>query len=415
MPLVNLPDGTQASFPDDMPHDQIVSVIQKHLQKGTEQAPTPVMDSKTTVPTTSTSAPQATVASQVTASDSNAMSIGKAAVAGLSNGGADIAQGLGDTPTFVLKSLHLISPETANKLYAQTKTNTDMFRASANGDQSDSFNQAVNQHPLVAAGAKTATDIAGIAAGNRMISPMGVIAADAAPVAKSIAGLVGRMTGAGLVTQGGTDPDNKAAAFTLGSLTQPVADAGSLVLGKLGSKANTIDSIKDTMGATRSDSLQSTILNKVFSDLNGNEGTFNFNSAAKQLQKEIKALPPTSAMSPVIDTLRGIQKASAEIARGYKLSGLAIHAAGASTGAAAGYQEGGEEGAVAGGIIGGIGAGYAAHALKDMINSPTGMATLGALGKPGTTTAEISHFVKALVLGGVAKALNNHQTPEDNQ
>ncbi len=166
-----------------------------------------------------------------------------AVVGGLSSGGADIAEGIADTPTFIMHHLHIISPETAAKLYQASKENTDMFRPES-GDSSDPFKQAQQQHPIIEGGAKIATDIAGMAGGMRSIS-------GATAGIPAIAGIPTRAAGLGLINAAATNPEDKGSAFLQGAATSPMFDLAGAAASAAGNKINAVNTISKTLGETK--------------------------------------------------------------------------------------------------------------------------------------------------------------------
>lgn len=166
-----------------------------------------------------------------------------AVVGGMANGGADIAEGLGDTPTFILKHLHMISPETANKLYQATANNAKMFRPDSTS--SDAISQSVNEHPNVARIAKTGVDLMGLAVGNKMIPTSLLSSGSAAPVVN----IAARAAGQGLLGQAAADADHKDAGAVLGMAASPLLEAGGAVLGVLGNKVGATDAVNNVLSS----------------------------------------------------------------------------------------------------------------------------------------------------------------------
>lgn len=172
-----------------------------------------------------------------------------AGVGGLSSGGADIAEGISNTPVWLMQHLHIISPETAKKVYASNKDVLDVFRPDATGDQTDIINKGAQEHPIVNQLAKTGVDIAGAAEGAKAASVLGTGAKvlsgllGGADVASTTAGIAGRAVGQGLVGQASVDPENKDQGFALGALMSPAVDAAGLLLSKAGSRVTATDTI----------------------------------------------------------------------------------------------------------------------------------------------------------------------------
>lgn len=207
---------------------------------------------------------------QINSTDSNIL----AKVAGLANGGADVGQAIADTPTYIMQHLHIISPETANKLYKASKENADMFRSSSAGDQSDIFNKAVNDNPTTAGLSKLGVDTAGVmesmrpigmigaaakaATGDALIPGLSSLPAEGQQIARSfaplrsaastMAGVGARAAAMGTVGQATADPQNKDAAFALNTALSPAADAAGALISKLGTKAQTAKDITNEIG-----------------------------------------------------------------------------------------------------------------------------------------------------------------------
>lgn len=165
-----------------------------------------------------------------------AKSMGLSALAGLASGGADITEGIADTPAFVMKHLHIISPETASKIMSDNQEVFDHARSSNVGDPSDVFNQAVSKHPMVHNVAKYGTDLAGLMEGQRLI-----------PNVSGVAGVGTRALGNGLLAQGGANPEDKGSAFALGAAVSPAMDAIGAGLGVTGNKTNAINTVNDAL------------------------------------------------------------------------------------------------------------------------------------------------------------------------
>lgn len=173
-------------------------------------------------------------------------SAGMAVIGGLAEGGADIAQGIGDVPTFILDKLGAISPQTAKKLYAANKENADIFRSSSN--PGDVLDQAKKNNPIIYGAAKLGADTAGMAGAMRTIPLLGQAAKGATSGLDSIspylsqgAGLAGRSVGMGVINQAGADVENKDSAFLLGAGSQPLFEkAGAMTANYFSPRANTI-------------------------------------------------------------------------------------------------------------------------------------------------------------------------------
>jgi len=165
------------------------------------------------------------------------------AVGGLASGGADIAQAIGDTPTYVLEKLNLISPATAKKLYKINQENADVFRPSK--ESGDIISQATEQYPGTYQAAKLVTDTAGTIA---TMSPMTALGAGAtAATGTRLAGLGTRAVGSGLVNASMVNPDEKDLAFGIGAVASPIFDGAGKLISNLGTKANVIKQVDDVL------------------------------------------------------------------------------------------------------------------------------------------------------------------------
>lgn len=164
-------------------------------------------------------------------------SAGMAIIGGLAEGGADIAQGIGDTPTFIMDKLGLISPETAKKLYAANKENTDFFRPNYN--PGDVLSQTKKDNPIISGGSKLATDIAGMTGVMRAVPLLGqgleTATSGLNPISPYIAqgaGMAGRALGMGAIGAAGANPEDKNSSFLLSAAMQPMFEAGGAALFK---------------------------------------------------------------------------------------------------------------------------------------------------------------------------------------
>lgn len=183
-----------------------------------------------------------------------------AIIGGLSEGGADIAQGIADTPTFILEKLGAISPETAKKLYASTAADVAPLRTNYN--PGDALSQAYQKDPLfLGSAAKAATDIAGMAGAMRAVPFLGSAAKAAtseldtiSPLLAKGAGLTARAGGMGLIGAAGANPEDKQSAFTLSAAMQPMFEvAGAAAYKYLAPRATTILGLKEQAIANKAE------------------------------------------------------------------------------------------------------------------------------------------------------------------
>lgn len=185
-----------------------------------------------------------------------ALKVPAAAIQGLASGGADIAQGMYDTPTYIAELLGRISPETAKKLYKKSKETTDFFRP-AGGAPGDYFAQAAADNPLVYETVKIGTDLAGMAAGMKGVTPVGDAAQKGTQVLSSLLGggegvpilanMAGRAAGTSLVNAATVSPENKDMAAATGFFLSPAFDAAGYLIGRLGSSAATEGALQSTL------------------------------------------------------------------------------------------------------------------------------------------------------------------------
>ena len=214
MPLVNLPDGTQASFPDTMSHDAIAGVIKDHLSSKSDTG---------------------------TVEDGNLKpdySYAKSALGGLAQGGNDIIQGAINVPTYVMQHLGIISPATADKLSHAT-------------DQMAKLDASITtDHPSVAKIAKTGVDLAALTAGMKYLPGLADVASST-----TATGAVGRGAamagGQALLGAGSGDYNAIPQNATLNAEASPLLQGIGYGLGTLGSKQAAVDKINDLLTTSK--------------------------------------------------------------------------------------------------------------------------------------------------------------------
>lgn len=181
-----------------------------------------------------------------------------AAFAGLMNAGANIGEGLADTPVLllnpVMQHLRLWSPKTADSIMKDNKEVFNLARSSETGDQSDILNKAYTENPMTGKGAELVGNIAGLVTGMKTVpTSIGQGLSSLFRGVPETAGVVGRALGQGLVGQAAAEPEMKGKSFALNSLLSPVADVVGMGLKAFGKTAEGLSQINNTLSTLTPD------------------------------------------------------------------------------------------------------------------------------------------------------------------
>lgn len=175
----------------------------------------------------------------------------KALSGGVWSGIADTDQAIGNGTTALLQHIHVISPETATKLYAAVKDNSDLLRPDSSSYVGPSYlSSAVQQHPVVAGAGQYGLDAYMLGAGGSALGgAAGEVASSSVPqAASSAAGLVGRLSGQGAANAAAGDPTQQGTNFLTGALGQAGGEAIGKLASYVGGNAQRIQQINNIVG-----------------------------------------------------------------------------------------------------------------------------------------------------------------------
>lgn len=142
--LVNLPNGTQASFPDDMPHDQIESVIKSHLDSSPSEVQNPSEKQSPEQESSVLNDAYQSVKGAVTDPAGSVIS----GISGARNGVVDAAGDMGD---MYLNLLEMVAPKVAkgtiSKIHGVASDVGSKFKDLVHSSPIDQ--QAQQDHPII--------------------------------------------------------------------------------------------------------------------------------------------------------------------------------------------------------------------------------------------------------------------------